>query len=276
MNETPIKEERTEPDGDVDADSAKWAPAIQGLIRIIEKSEQKLGYFQNRVKQAQFMDRPNQRKIRTASAQIGMHSAHLEGLHTELRQLERLHGGGIHLRPATSRELRRIWGWINRPGIRNILYAARVPFETFMEDWQQWTESAEMYPLSIEICTTRLLIGFMLLQGKADTVVVEFVVIRPDQRARGYGTDALTEAVHYAFEHLNAEHITLQVAPDNDAALTCFENAGFQYLSYTEAAGPAYTMGIDLGEWVGDGPVGDQSTAPQLRATLQEFFELED
>lgn len=276
MNETPIKEERTEPDDDVDADSAKWAPAIQGLIRIIEKSEQKLGYFQNRVKQAQFMDRPNQRKVRTASAQIGMHSVHLEGLHTELRQLERLHGGGIHLRPTTSRELRRIWGWINRPGIRNILYAARVTFETFMEDWQRWTESAEMYPISIEIRTTRLLIGFMLLQCDADTVVVEFVVIRPDQRGRGYGTDALIEAVHYAFEHLNAEHITLQVAPDNDAALTCFENAGFQYLSYTEAAGAAYTMGINLGEWGDDGPVDDQSTAPGLRATLQEFFEMED
>lgn len=276
MNETPIKDERTELHGDVDADSAKWAAAIQELIRIIEKSDRKLGYFENRVKQAQFMDRPNQRKVRTASAQIGMHSAQLEGLHTELRQLERLHGGGIHLRPTASQELRRIWGWINRPGIRNILYAARVPFQTFREDWQRWIESAEIYPLSIEIRTTQVLIGFMLLQCNADTVVVEFVVIRPDHRARGYGTDALTEAVRYAFEQLDAEHITLQVVPDNDAALTCFENAGFQYLSYTESTGQGYTMGIDHGEWESDRPVHEQSTAPRLRATLQEFFEMEN
>ncbi len=276
MNETPIKDERTEPHDDVDADSAKWAAAIQDLIRIIERSERKLGYFQNRVKQAQFMARPNQRRVRTASAQIGMHSSDLEGLHTELRQLERLHGGGIHLRPTESQELRRIWGWINRPGIRNNLYAARVPFETFKGDWHRWTGSAEMHPFSIEIRTTRLLLGFMLLQCNADTVAVEFVVIRPDRRARGYGTDALTEAVRYAFEQLEAEHITLHVAPDNEAALTCFENAGFQYLNYTEAAKPVYTMGVDRGEWENNSAGGEPRAAPRLSATLQEFFEMEN
>lgn len=276
MNETPIKKERTELHGDAGADSAKWEAAIQGLIQIIEKSEQKLGYFQNRVKQAQFMARPNQRKVRTAGAQIGMHSAHLEDLHTELRQLERLHGGGIHLRPTALQELRRIWGWINRPGIRNNLYTAPVPFETFKGDWQRWAESAEMYPFSIEIRATQLLIGFMLLQRNADTVVVEFVVIRPDQRARGYGTDALTEALRYAFEQLDAEHITLQVAPDNDAALTCFENTGFEYLRYTEAEKPVYTMGVDRGKWENNSTEGEPNTAPRLSATLQEFFEMEN
>ena len=62
MNETQIRNERTETRDDVDDDPQKWADAIQNLLRIIERSEQKLGYFQNRVKQAQFMDRPNQRK----------------------------------------------------------------------------------------------------------------------------------------------------------------------------------------------------------------------
>ena len=86
MNETQIREEPTETRDDVDADPQKWEDAIQNLMRIIERSEQKLGYFQNRVKQAQFMDRPNQRMIRAAGAQVGAHSAQLEGLRSQLRQ----------------------------------------------------------------------------------------------------------------------------------------------------------------------------------------------
>ena len=276
MNETQIREEQTETRDDANADLQKWSDAINNLLRIIERSERKLGYFQNRVKQAKFMDQPNQRKIRTAGAQIGVHSAQLEGLRNELRQLERLYSGGICLRNTTENELRQIWGWINRPGIRNLLYSARVSFETFLEDWHRWVANAEMHALAIEIRTTRLLIGFMLLQYDADTVTIKFVIIRPDYRARGYGTDTLIETVRYAFEELHAEHVTLQVSPDNGPALICFENAGFQYLSYTDTTQQAYMMGIERSEWMGDKVEDEQDDTPQLSAPLKLFFEPEE
>ena len=245
-------------------------------MRIIERSEQKLGYFQNRVKQAQFMDRPNQRMIRAAGAQVGAHSAQLEGLRSQLRQLERLHGGGIRLRQIAENELRRIWGWINRPGIRNLLYITQVSFETFLEDWHRWIESEQMHALAVEIRTTRFLIGFALLHYDADTVTLEFVIIRPDYRARGYGTDALLEVVHYAFERLEAQHITLQVSPDNGPALICFENAGFQYLSYTDTTEQTYTMGIERGEWSGEKSIDEQTETPRLSTPLRVFFDNEN
>ena len=276
MNETQIREEPIETHDDANADLQKWADAINNLLRIIERSERKLGYFQNRVKQAKFMDQPNQRKIRTAGAQIGEHSAQLEGLRNELRQLERLYSGGIYLRQTTENELRQIWGWINRPGIRNHLYTERVSFETFLADWQRWVANAEMHTLAIEIRTTRLLIGFMLLQYDADTVTVKFVIIRPDYRARGYGTDTLIETVRYAFEELDAEYVTLQVSPDNGPALICFENAGFQYLSYTDVTQQTYVMGIERSEWAGEEAVEDQDMTPQLSAPLKLFFEPEE
>ena len=276
MNETQIREEPTETRDDANADLQKWADAINNLLRIIERSERKLAYFQNRVKQAKFMDQPNQRKVRIAGAQIGEHSAQLEGLRNELRQLERLYGGGIYLRQTTENELRQIWGWINRPGIRNHLYAERVSFETFLADWQRWVANAEMHALAIEIRTTRLLIGFMLLQYDADTVTIKFVIIRPDYRARGYGTDTLIETVRYAFEELDAEHVTLQVSPDNGPALICFENAGFQYLSYTDTTQQTYMMGIERSEWAGEEAVDEQDMAPQLSAPLKLFFESEE
>ena len=276
MNESQIREDRTETREDANADLQKWEDAISNLLGIIERSERKLRYFQNRVKQAKFMDRPNQRKVRIAGAQVGAHSAQLEGLRSELRQLERLYSGGIHLRQTTENELRQIWGWINRPGIRNLLYTARISFETFLEDWHRWAADAEVLPLAIEIRTTRFLIGFMLLKCDAGTVTIQFVIIRPDYRARGYGTDALVETVRYAFEVLDAEHVTLEVLADNGPALTCFENAGFQYLSYTDTAGQMYTMGIERSEWVGDSVVDEQSVTPQLRAPLGLFFDSEE
>ena len=276
MNETRIREERTETRADGNADPQKWEDAIQNLMRIIERSEQKLGYFQNRVKQAQFMDRPNQRMIRAAGAQVGAHSTQLEGLRSQLRQLERLHGGGIRLRQITENELRRIWGWINRPGIRKFLYATQVSFETFLEDWHRWMENEGIHALAIEIRTTRLLIGFTLLHYGVDTVTLEFVIIRPDYRARGYGTDALLEVVNHAFERLGAEHITLQVSPDNGPALICFENAGFQYLSYTDTVEQAYTMGIDRSDWSGEKPVDEQPETPRLSTPLKVFFDPEE
>ncbi len=276
MNETQIREERTETRDDANADLQKWEDAIQNLMRIIERSEQKLGYFQNRVKQAQFMDRPNQRMIRAAGAQVGAHSAQLEGLRSQLRQLERLHGGGIRLRQVAENELRRIWGWINRPGIRNLLYATQVSFETFLEDWHRWMENERMHALAIEIRTTRLLIGFTFLHSDTDTVALEFVIIRPDYRARGYGTDALIEVVRFVFEQLGAEQITLQVSPDNGPALICFENAGFQYLSYTDTAEQVYTMGIEHSEWSGEKVVDEEDVTPQLSAPLKIFFDPEE
>ena len=276
MNETQIREERSETRDDANADLDKWSDAINNLLRIIERSEQKLGYFQNRVKQAKFMDSPNQRKVRAAGSQIGAHSAQLEGLRSELRQLERLYSGGISLRQTTENELRQIWGWINRPGIRNLLYAERVSFETFLEDWHQWMADDRMHTLAIEIRTTRLLIGFILLQCDADMVTVKFVIIRPDYRARGYGTDTLIETIRYAFGGLGAKHVTLQVSPDNGPALICFENAGFQYLSYTDATRQTYTMGIERSEWAGDKAVDEKDVAPQLSAPLKLFFDSEE
>ena len=283
MNETQIRKGRTETREDAnadlqkaDADSQKWADAIQNLLRIIERSEQKLGYFQNRVKQAKFMDQPNQRMVRAAGAQVGAHSAQLEGLRSELHQLERLHGGGIYLQQIAESELRRIWGWINRPSIRNLLYTAQVSFETFVNDWHRWVADEQMHALAIEIRNTHLLIGFILLRSNTDNVTLEFIVIRPDYRGRGYGTDALLEAVRYAFEHLEAEHINLQVSPDNGPALICFENAGFQYLSYTDTGETAYTMGIERGEWKGEKSIDEQTVAPRLSTPLKSFFNSEE
>ncbi len=274
MNEPQRENAGPEKSGDEDAEVKKWDEAIQNMHQIIEKSEQKLVYFQNQVKKARYMERPNQRKVRAAGAQIGMHAAQLESLHSELRELERRRGGGIRLSPTEKNELRRIWNWINRPGLREILYPARVPFETLAADWHHWLTVPHTHAFSIQIRRTKVLIGFLLLRCEGDAAVVVLVVIRPDYRGRGYGTDVMREAVRLAFEDLDATRITLQVPSDNDAALTCFENTGLRYLSYTDETEPHYTMGLDRGEWESGVAPDLGAPPPRLTAPLHELIEL--
>ena len=125
------------------------------------------------------MDQPNQRKVRTAEVRRSvLHSAQLEGLRNELRAAgNAFTAAAFSLRQTTENELRQIWGWINRPGIRNHLYAERVSFETFLADWHHWTADKDMhYVWLLKSGPTRLIIGFILLQCDADTVTVK---IRP-------------------------------------------------------------------------------------------------
>lgn len=274
MNEPQNENVHPEKSGDEYAEVKKWDAAVQNMHRIIERSERKLVYFQNRVKKAQYMERPNQRRIRAASAQIGVHAAQLESLHSELRELERRRDGGIRLLPTEQSELRRIWNWINRPGLREILYPTRVPFDTFLEDWHRWITEGRTHAYSIHVRRTKVLIGFLLLRQEGDTAVVELVVIRPDYRARGYGTDVMRDAIRLAFEELHATHLTLEVPADNDAALTSFEKTGLRYLSYTDEAVPRYTMGIDRGEWESGVSPDEGAPPPRLTAPLQELMDL--
>ena len=205
---------------------------IDKLRRIIEKNEQKLTYFQNRLKQSEFIDQPNQRLIGTAAGQADSYTDQLAVLQIQLRELERLYGGSVKLRTTEERDVRRIWGWTNEPNLRNRLRIDCVPFQTYVDNWHRWRADEETHPFSIDLPTGEL-IGFMLIRctGEAEkTATLEFIVIRPDCRYHGYGTEATQQAIDLAFEHLGVEAFELQVGVDNYAAFLCFERCGLEYI----------------------------------------------
>ena len=53
------------------------------------------------------------------------------------------------------------------------------------------------------------------------------VVLRPDCRGRGYGTEAVRLALRYAFDSMNLQRVSLRVHADNRAAIRAYEKAGF-------------------------------------------------
>ncbi len=203
---------------------------IDKLRRIIEKNEQKLTYFQNRLKQAEFIDLPNQRLIGTAAGHADSYTDQLAVLQIQLRELERLYGGGLKLRTTEERDLRRIWGWTNEPALRNRLGTEFVPFQTYVDNWHGWIANEETHPFSIDLPTTELA-GFMLIRRTdkdRKIATLDFIVIRPDCRYHGYGTEAVQQAIDLAFEHLGVDAFRLQVDVDNYGAFLCFERCGLE------------------------------------------------
>ena len=203
---------------------------IDKLRRIIEKNEQKLTYFQNRLKQAEFIDLPNQRLIGTAAGQADSYTDQLAILRTQLRELERLYGGSVKLRTTEERDLRRTWGWTNEPALRDRLCTEFVPFQAYVDNWHRWLANQDTHPFSIDLPSAELG-GFMLIKCTGEdwrTATLAFIVIRPDCRYHGYGTEAVQQAIDVAFEHLGVDAFRLQVDVDNYGAFLCFERCGLE------------------------------------------------
>jgi RimJ/RimL family protein N-acetyltransferase len=210
----------------------KWDVAIQNLTKIIEKNEQKLAYFQNRLKQAQFIDRPNRRMVGAAEGQADSYADQLQNLWSQLRELEQLRGGSVKLRTTEERDLRRIWCWLNDATMHEALRAEPLLFQAYVDNWHRWLADDDTQPFSIDLSTGEL-IGSMLINytgraWEARCASLEFIIIRPGLRYRGYGTEATRHAMDLSFEQFDADSFVLQVDVDNHAALKCFEKSGLQ------------------------------------------------
>ena len=216
--------------GDINVRSDSGRQVIEKLRRIIEKNEQKLTYFQNRLKQSEFIDLPNQRLIGTAAGQADSYTDQLAVLQIQLRELEKLYGGSVKLRTTEERDLRRIWGWTNESTLRNRLRTEFMPFQSYVDNWRCWLAHEDTHPFSIDLATGELA-GFMLIEctdGERKAVTLEFIVIRPDCRYQGYGTEAMQQAIDLAFEHLGVDSFELRVGVDNYGAFLCFERCGLE------------------------------------------------
>ncbi len=68
------------------------------------------------------------------------------------------------------------------------------------------------------------------------------LMVRPNQRGRGIGCFLAGELLSLSFGELGADRISLVVFPDNQAALRCYESAGFR------------NMGRERHQFAGRGP----------------------
>jgi len=72
-----------------------------------------------------------------------------------------------------------------------------MPFQTYLDNWHGWLADEYTHPLSVDLPSGEL-VGFMLIRctgGDEKVATLEFIVIRPDCRYQGYGTEAVQEAI---------------------------------------------------------------------------------
>ena len=70
--------------------------------------------------------------------------------------------------------------------------------------------------------------GFLQMWRTAAGVGGLEIFIAPEHRRQGIATRALALAAHYLRKHLGWEKITIEPHTDDDAAIACFEKAGFR------------------------------------------------
>jgi RimJ/RimL family protein N-acetyltransferase len=190
--------------------------------------------------------------IRTAQEHIQWYSDQLMLLREQMREIERVYGGDVHLRRVKEPDIRRIWRWSNQVETRILLHRPVYSLQEWTTDIHRWLADDDSYPFSIdksdneavheaEGCEERSNlaersehIGFLMLRrlGKPwekRVGEINFVIIDENYRELGYGTKAVKSALTRAFEEIGVDMVYLWTVSDNNAAIRCFEKSGFKF-----------------------------------------------
>ena len=81
------------------------------------------------------------------------------------------------------------------------------------------------------------LVGFFILRQPGESIHelrFGFVIVDPAKRGKGYGKQMLQLGMRYAYDIYGAKRLTLGVFANNQAALYCYQAAGFKLLDETD------------------------------------------
>lgn len=143
-----------------------------------------------------------------------------------------LTGPTIALRPVEPSDLPTLRAWLNNPQIRALIGETRplshAAAEAYVEKLQR--DETRVWFMIIERATGRPIGECGLLRMMPDwrTTDLSIILGEPDSWGRGYGTEAITLLMDYAFGALNAHRIAIGVVGFNARALRFYEKVGFQ------------------------------------------------
>lgn len=143
-----------------------------------------------------------------------------------------LSGPNIALRPLEPSDMPTIRSWFNNPQIRPLIGETRplstAGAEAYLERIQR--DDARVWFMIIERASERLIGECGLLRMMPDwrTTDLSIILGEPDSWSHGYGTEAITLLMDYAFGTLNFHRIAIGVVGFNTRALRFYEKVGFR------------------------------------------------
>ncbi len=140
-----------------------------------------------------------------------------------------LHTGRLRLRPLAASDLRRCVKWFSDPLV--IRFLGRNGPVTFAEE-ERWFRDYERRTdeqiFAIEVEGLHIgNIGLHKIDRLHRKAEVGIVIGEPTFWSKGYGTEAMESALHYAFGPLSLNKVSLDVLEINERAIRTYERIGF-------------------------------------------------
>ena len=140
-------------------------------------------------------------------------------------------GQKTRLRAIEREDLLTFVRWFNDPEVRRYLEMYLPMSKAEEEVWfEAYLKDDTSRNFAIETGEGALIgtIGLDDLDWKNRHASLGIVIAEKDFWGRGYGTDAVTALVGFAFNEMNLHRICLSVFEFNDRAIRCYEKCGFR------------------------------------------------
>ena len=140
-------------------------------------------------------------------------------------------GHKTRLRAIEREDLLTFVRWFNDPEVRRYLEMYLPMSKAQEEAWfEAYLKDDTSRNFAIETEKGELIgnIGLRDLDWKNRLASLGFVIAEKEYWGGGYGTDAVTALVDFAFNEMNLHRIYLSVFEFNDRAIRCYEKCGFR------------------------------------------------
>jgi RimJ/RimL family protein N-acetyltransferase len=171
-------------------------------------------------------------------------------------------GERVRLTALTKQDTAQVAGWSSDAGLLRLLNAipARPQTEAAVaKDLEESEKQQNAFIFAIRPTDGDELLGYLELDGILWANGVGWIAIGIGDRAnwgKGYGREAMTLALDYAFRELNLHRVQLTVFAYNERAIALYEKLGFQregvYREFLHRDGKRYDMylyGLLRAEW---------------------------
>jgi RimJ/RimL family protein N-acetyltransferase len=151
----------------------------------------------------------------------------------------RISGGLVNLRPISREDLPRRVEWLNDEETVRLFTGFPLDRAYDMFDAERWRQTTELDPLTlvwvIETKDGRHIgdVDMHDISRSEGRARLTILIGDRDYWGKGFGTDALTNMLKYAFDDLGLSAINLRVCDFNRRAIRCYEKCGFEQIEST-------------------------------------------
>jgi UDP-4-amino-4,6-dideoxy-N-acetyl-beta-L-altrosamine N-acetyltransferase len=141
-------------------------------------------------------------------------------------------GEKSHLRAIEREDIPTFVRWLNDPEVRHYLNLYLPLSKAQEEEWfaaHLRDDSSRVFTIETEDGVAIGNIGLHDLDWKNRSALLGIVIAEKEYWGQGYGSDAITALLRFAFGEMNLHRIWLAVFDFNERAIRCYEKCGFRH-----------------------------------------------